>query len=125
MEKIEKLLLPRFKVVADYPNSPYVVGEVKDNLGPNLAKHFSQWPHLFQPLPWWSDRNVEDMPEYVWYNPSGFTKRELIVLKVAQWHKEKTGEPWAEVEGDAIGYAVSYMPKPASLEEYTLYINSK
>jgi len=27
--------------------------------------HFDNFPHLFEPLPWWKERKVEDMPEYV------------------------------------------------------------
>lgn len=73
MKTVEELLKPRYKVIADYPKSVYEVGTIInagttsedciycDREGPRM-RHY---PHLFQPLPWWSDRKVEDMPEYV------------------------------------------------------------
>jgi hypothetical protein len=81
----EELLRDRFRVVADYFYSPYKVGDIitvqypdrsvhltttrhRDEFGemvntahyhhPNDLKNF---PHLFQPLPWWSDREPEQV----------------------------------------------------------------
>jgi len=65
---VEELLMPRYKVIADYPSSPYYVGEIKDRLGDNVAAHFAKYPHLFRKLNWWEERKVEDMPEYVKYH---------------------------------------------------------
>lgn len=65
----EQLLKPRYKVIGDYPNSPYKIGHVilsthcspLDHYGDYLEKH----PHLFKKLEWWEERNVEDMPIYL------------------------------------------------------------
>jgi hypothetical protein len=69
---VEELLKPRYKVIADYPDSEKFckVGEILDR---NWAWHdgegnerlVSEYPHLFKKLEWWEDRRIEDMPVYV------------------------------------------------------------
>lgn len=75
----EELLKDRYKVIADYPNSPYTVGDVykfKKKLRNSFYEKengFSQtnlyapekYPHLFRKLEWWEERTIDEMPEYV------------------------------------------------------------
>jgi hypothetical protein len=116
---IEHLLKPRYKVIAPYPeNKDFPVGKiitfntwpdslhysgywqhiVEDSQGVRawLSTFFDEYPHLFQPLPWWSDRAVEDMPEYVKLNPENTREADIIfkVVEVKQY-------------SDCIGLAVS------------------
>ena len=85
-EKITELLKPRYLVIADYPSSPQgnQIGFIYDRNNKDWSNRWfnemSQYPHLFQPLPWWSHRKIEDMPEYV--------KDENGVYKVKEWHFE-------------------------------------
>lgn len=76
----EELLMPRYKVIAPYPCSPYKVGDI---IAPgenqtNVAasenyqyaffmpiKAMDEMPNIFHPLPWWSDRRLHELPEYV------------------------------------------------------------
>lgn len=73
---VEDLLKPRFKVIADYPNSCLRVGYIIDKPTPILyiqsyangvsdMETFAQYPHLFKALKWWEDRTIENMPKYV------------------------------------------------------------
>jgi hypothetical protein len=39
--------------------------KTKDGKVQFCIKKIEPYPHLFQLLPWWSDRKVEDMPEYL------------------------------------------------------------
>ena len=86
----EELLQPRYKAIAAYPDSRFDIGDILHKYtfktsetgmytyctnpaiplqGLSLKKEYVEtMPHLFQPLPWWSDRAVEDMPEYVKLN---------------------------------------------------------
>lgn len=70
----EELLKPRYRVIADYPNSGYDIGDIltpdreywsKENSIRLCAEDVSQYPHLFQKLEWWQERKPEEMPEYV------------------------------------------------------------
>lgn len=63
---IEDLMKPRYKVIADYPNSCYRVGVIIDKyIRPVTADFYDKFPHLFQKLEWYEERSVDDMPEYV------------------------------------------------------------
>lgn len=82
--KPESLLKPRWKVVANYPESAFFVGQVI--MAPNFAEDFTSkfwakdkdnFPHLFKKLEWWEERKVGDMPEYI-------SNKQGTVLKV-QW----------------------------------------
>lgn len=64
----EELLKPRYKVIADYPNSVHKIGSI---IPPgeqiDLPTYYgcSKYPHLFKKLEWWEFRTEEEMPEYV------------------------------------------------------------
>ncbi len=87
---VEKLLEQRFKVIADYPHSPYKIGdlvEIPDSSTSyhctttkaynsfteemcDSANYFSilqieNYKHLFRKLEWWEERDISEMPEYV------------------------------------------------------------
>lgn len=69
-QKIAELLKPRYKVIADYPGSPFKVNDVLNER--NGEDKFYNWihmmesyPHLFRKISWWEDREEKDMPEYL------------------------------------------------------------
>lgn len=67
---IEELLLPRYKVTADYPDSEFQVGEIllqcKDGIRlVSLTRNMyidwfkiDKYPHLFKKLEWWEERDL-------------------------------------------------------------------
>jgi len=78
----EKLLLPRFEVIADYPNANYKVGDILEMKAFTSNKYFhnsddifvgnfftqadlENYPHLFKKIKWWEHRKAEDMPKKV------------------------------------------------------------
>ncbi len=74
----KELLLPRFEVVAEYPNCLFEKGTIlvqckregwfnNPNTGVFLFKehNLKRYPHLFKPLNWWEYRKLEDMPKKV------------------------------------------------------------
>lgn len=91
-QKVADLMKPRYKVIADWPGSPLVVGQILIPEGDKLDKDgFAKHPHLFQPLQWWEDRKPEEMPEYLkdvrdgqmykWGNQSKITPSDLLTDK--------------------------------------------
>lgn len=76
----EELLKPRFKVIADYPDSPFVDGQILvtrvGNFGKQVFDIYRQfgnddfvypesYPHLFKKLAYYEDRNIKDLPKYI------------------------------------------------------------
>jgi len=70
----EKLLQPRFEVIAGFPNSDFKVGDIEDRdwcQYPDSDEtqkplwKISDFPHLFKKLNWWEHRKAEDMPKKV------------------------------------------------------------
>ncbi len=77
-KSIDHLLKPRYKVIADYPDSKFKVGEIL--FVPN-PKEFPNWfqtnrrfnnegrfeavleayPHIFKKLEWWEHRTIEEL----------------------------------------------------------------
>lgn len=134
MKTVEELKMPRYKVIADYPNNRFSVNEIinlekysggyryrwaedwgMDNIDESELK---EYPHLFKKLEWWEEREISDLPEYV-INTSSLPK---TIMQVN----------WA-VEVDDYGkeglFAINggrLYPKgllPATLSEYTTYIS--
>jgi hypothetical protein len=81
MKTVEELMRLRYKVIADFPGCSYEVDTVLyvDQSGELYSPtagysrtvtkvmqcDAEKYPAYIQPLPWWSDREVSDMPEYV------------------------------------------------------------
>ena len=127
---MKNLTQPRYLVIADYPNSPFNVGNiltqytqfnktsywVNDNL--YTDRHPEDYPHLFRLLHWWEYRDEKDMPEYV----KGFGNQ---IYKVHKW-KKLTKNVLATVLEDAIEYQfAAFACEPATLNEYNEYIKTK
>lgn len=74
-DKVQKLLQPRYEVVADYPHSCHTTNSViePDKNGfiaftvhaPNHCGIPEAYPHLFRKLSWWERREESEMPGYV------------------------------------------------------------
>lgn len=63
--EIQKLLKPRYRVIASYPSSGYEVGSTIENIGENYCMFLNEYPHLFRKLEWWEERKESDLPKYV------------------------------------------------------------
>lgn len=135
----EELLIPRYKVIADYPGNGLDVGTIM-NPSPDWkeftivfwCKANDKFPHLFQRLPWWSDRKVEDMPYYL--KQSGYVDSKNrpvpdMCIKVLTHFKSGSGD-WRNdsyngfiPEADPKGTLPYSLFEPVTEEEYTAYIN--
>jgi hypothetical protein len=127
---------PRYKVIAPYLHMNCKVGDIIDFSDGYTTKQLTrtpyddQWgetlyvthgfdeveikdfPHLFQPLPWWSDREISDMPEYVKWRDTG------VVCKPSRY----SGNYFFLDDDDSFGYALVHVDI-ATFEEYNEYQN--
>lgn len=109
--KIEQLMRPRYKLIADYPGCSFEVGTI---LEPNdegelyskvggyswtavriLEKDVKKFPHLVKRIEWYEERSLDEMPDYVVRNfevYSGGLVGDPDILKVAEHFKSGRGE---------------------------------
>ena len=67
----KELMNTRFEVIADYPSSPFVVGDViaYDGIvyGMGQPQKFTRepekYPHIFRKMNWWEKRTAEEKCE--------------------------------------------------------------
>ena len=77
--EIEKLMRPRFEVIAPYPNCTHKVSDIIEGIhAETLAEHYRQYPHLFRELKWWEKRTEDEMPKFV-------KSKDGDVCKVRYW----------------------------------------
>ena len=139
----EELLRPRVKVIAPFPGSRFTVGDILykydyqtsdsglycyvtntevplNGLNEN-RDNIESMPHLFEPLPWWKDRKLDELPEYVkWdYKPKvDAAEMENYVREVEGWQQANFG-----VMTDGQITATKHW-LPATKEEYEAYIKA-
>jgi hypothetical protein len=130
----DELMKPRFQVIADYPGSLIKPGDLlvdgmidnkpvwqqmRNGIRLSNSVHGPEfYPHLFKLIEWWERRSPEEMPEYV---------KEGEIVNKATWKTEykgitmklDSGEQWRATNNTMCFF------EPATLEEYTQYINSK
>src|SRR6188768_1239401 len=73
----EDLMKPRYKVIADYPGSPFDVNEIIIDNGArpddkSYPTYLDRYPNIFKAMEWWEHRKIEDMPEYIYIPPKGY-----------------------------------------------------
>lgn len=149
----EQSLIPRYKVKDKYPGmeaEPFHLGQIitlqwhreedgefsKEGFIHVPIKHmprsfmwqsfFDLYPNIFKPLPWWSDRSLEDMPEYlrIIERPTLVSVEIGSIVKVFKHFTSSFGEPnkrGCQVFGR--GFMSYSRSEPATKEEYTAYIN--
>jgi len=86
----EELLIPRYEVIADYPNNTF--GKIGDIITPQSFESeddFYDWelgkyPHLFRSLHWAEKRELNELPKYVKMNRRGT----FFIYKVDEWKKD-------------------------------------
>lgn len=130
----EQLLMPRVKCVIRYPDSRFPVGAIlyQDFEDPELYNFIDAnkrlwilespqlYPETFIPLPWWSDRGISDLPEYV-------KRSDGSIVRVLHYgYSEGEGELYLVIDDLEIPNYMDYLsPEPSTLEEYAAYINQK
>lgn len=124
----EELLKPRYKVIADYPNSSDKVGSVYTLDHEGQSVFYDKYPHLFRPLSWWEERAESDLPEYVKVNKDtrglldletfGQYLKEGTIIKVRRWFG--TSPFYTHKE-----FVLACYVDPATEDEYNQYVESR
>jgi hypothetical protein len=128
------LTQPRYLVIADYPNSPFNVGNiltqytqfnkttywVNDNL--YTDRHPEDYPHLFRLLHWWEYRNEKEMPEYVRFESLLGIEKPSYEHIVAWDMNNENG--FIAINKDVRKFHHNAIT-PATLNEYNEYIKTK
>lgn len=84
--KTVDLLKPRYKVIADYPETPYTIGEIYEgdtfyNGSKETRCEHENYPAIFKKLEWWEDRELEDMRTIKYVSYISLTKKDKIYGK--------------------------------------------
>lgn len=127
--KPEELLQKRYKIIAEDTSGNLKVGQVlvhdeeanvfwcgKTCFTEDQLKSLH---HLFQPLPWYACRKVNDMPRYVKWAQSN----PVQVAEVVQWDMEGAMFPTCLIKGEChMRCVVECDLLPATFDEYITYI---
>lgn len=114
--KAEELILSRFEVIADYPDSQFKVGEIEDrdwSLFPDGDEtkepiwSISDFPHLFRKLNWWEHRTIEQMPKKLIYKA---TEDSSEVYEIEEWDMERL-IGWIDKENRSCCSLLSFNPE--------------
>lgn len=138
-------MIPRYKVIADYPNQPFPIGDIlpsrnyeyfpittivyKNEFGENVrsvnwveSEVIDKYPALFRKLNWYEERDIEDMPKYVKIID------ENVIAKVEE-HNMNLGFTYKETSYFKTEHSrrkvYSTNVIPSSEQEYNDYINPK
>jgi hypothetical protein len=113
----EQLLAPRYEVIADYPESPYKIGQIEfaDTWTDDPHDGLHKYPAIFKPLQWHEKRLPKDMPEYI----KTISKGEIV--RVAGWNFNVF---WTCQASDSSHCWMQDEIIPASQQEYDQYIKS-
>lgn len=149
----QQLLIPRVLCIGgkegepNYPGSRFMTGDIIEQNGRDYwsikadawlnQTTVKKFPHLFQPLPWWYGRTVEELPDYVkqtGMEDSAGNPVQDVVMKVKKHHSAGNGE-WRD-DSINIFFADSYLTgtpgsftyavwEPADESEYQEYQKQK
>lgn len=138
---VQELLKPRYKLIADYPNSEFRVGDVLEfkSIYPYSGyallfgsdkiistEYLDDFKHLFKKLEWWDERKVEEMPEYVkmtaYIKPITNNDENLELEKGQIVKPEKWGLNSFEISHWVFSASLAV---PAAEEEYLQYLSDK
>jgi hypothetical protein len=142
---VEELLIPRYKVIADYPNIQFKIGDivkkyffdisqkgaytyltnVKSPLqGSSLKREYIEtMPHLFKKLEWWEERDENDMPNFIKNKEDGH------IAKIEEQSKNTSSEVYIEGfdhrnKRSFYGWVSLFNSNPATEEQYKEYLRT-
>lgn len=136
-QKIQELLKPRYKVLIDFPGSPFNIGNIlyrQDDdetlfqsksavrtISPNV-RHPQLYPDVFRRLEWWELREATEYPEYVRFEKENSYSRCGKVIKMNELKVSKGGFGIV-YHDDGTWWATDCLP--ATSAEYQAYIEKQ
>ena len=133
-QQIDRLMMPRYEVIADYPNSGFRIGDIIPDALPEWVtdeqKEFTineckKYPVLFKALQWYEKRKLSELPLYV--------KDSLGVYKMDKWEFDDPEDEYPllvmwlhdEIDGYKDWTIQQLQCTPATETEYLSYINKQ
>jgi len=80
-----ELMIPRFKVISDFPGNFIPVGSIITD--ESMADYYRKYPSNFEELSWYDDRDKEDYPPYLKMDARFLIKSSELT---------KTYQPWED-----------------------------
>lgn len=141
--------MKRFKVIADYPHSPYKVGdwveqytntaykltvtyngnsmdETQVNTYPASAVEL--YPELFEKIEWWQDLKEEDLkhlPQYIMIDPKIEIEPPFCVFKIIKWELENGELVATSYKKERLGIGSLKLYLPSNKIEFAKYIRER
>lgn len=141
MDLINKLTVPRFEVIAEFPKCKFLKGDLLQRvinaandwyhtdvyscLGGYDISDLEKYPHLFKKLNWWDNRKEKEMPKYLKQNYD-LENPNWTFHKIYKWDmKRKIG--FLDSENyeccDLMIWRKQFAYLPATKEEYERHNN--
>lgn len=126
----EELLRPRYKIIADYPDNKNKVGDIitiqtaKTKGAEELVcGWYEKYPAIFERLPWWKGRKVEDMPPFLKEDDSLYKRSEVVKVKEWMLEDEETDCPcFMDEKDNHFTWVRGFLP--ATREEYEVFLQT-
>lgn len=140
---IQHLTLPRYQVISDYPDSPFVLNEYllptgtasllyEGSISKRLVVKLQlNNPAIFRPMPWSEKRLVSEMPKYIGYVSLTLkekkSKHPHVILKVRKWKLTTKGWSFYLCTGtrESIDLPLCSYHFPADEKQYKSYCERK
>lgn len=132
----EELLKPRFKVIANYPNSPFQIGDIlpkaletdwvylDEGMQKQTLLECEKYPALFKKLEWWEERAEKDLPQYLRLKGNIWKVdkwKENFIGKFTPSYKNEEGNDFLSIEWHF--FKNEFLP--ATEEEYLKQLSTK
>jgi hypothetical protein len=121
MTEQERLMVPRWEVIADMPFNHFTVGQIVTDINIIEGYRFSKYPHLFRQLSWWEHRKEEEMPWYFKHTSGGDIYKRATIIGGA--HNVMVYFPKGEYGPGTIGPIGLMNLLPSNETDYLNYIN--
>jgi hypothetical protein len=127
---VENLLQPRYKVIAPYPESPFMVGDIIKNEQWLGGFKFKDFPNIFFKMHWSSERHKDELPKHVgWFQGGEFT----WVAPVVKWvNTDNRNEPleciisFTNLDGEYEERSTNqFSLTPATEDQYNSFIQNQ
>jgi hypothetical protein len=137
--------LTRYKVIADYPFSPYKIGDIicpgENHVNFIAAQtesyclvapitYLDKMTAIYRRVEWWEGLEPEEMPQYVKLKEKSFLTAEILeagtIIKVLKHFTSSNGE--VNLRGCQIfgnDFLAYFKTEPATKEQYEEYIKQK
>lgn len=132
MTDVNELLKPRYKVIADYPSSNFLVDEILIADESDKFMQYEDWgkwelvpkdyPAIFKQLAWYEERDASEMPEYVKFVEDFMNHQKGEVYKFENWNEQfEQGNIPFRGRNNLVAVPPRGQIEPATLEEYQTF----